>query len=181
MLVGGSTRIPKVQQILSDFFGKQLTHRVNPDEAVAIGATILAAKLQDEARLAELGEDQVKLNNPGVALGGDLVIKETIAHNLQLQVECDGDESDMSCIIPRGTQIPCSLWQYYVTGNDNQTEVQIPVYQGDSAHSYENKEIACFMMNIDPRPANEVERFTVTFEYDNNSVLNVTCKENFEG
>lgn len=70
---------------------------------------------------------------------GRLDIKDAIAHSLQLQVECEGGGKDMSCIIPRNSPIPCSKWQFYVTGDDNQTLIEIPVYQGESDYSHENK------------------------------------------
>jgi len=87
----------------------------------------------------------------------------------------------MSLVIPKNTPIPCSKFQYYVTGDDNQTIIEIPTYQGESEYSHENKQIDHFTMNIDPRPAFEVERFIVTFDYDANNILKVTATENVQG
>lgn len=85
------------------------------------------------------------VNAPKFGLGpGDFDIKDACAHSLQLQVECEGGGKDMSCIIPKNTPIPIKAWQYYVTGDDNQTVIEIPVYQGESDYSYENKQIDYF-------------------------------------
>ena len=170
VLVGGSTRIPYVQKLLENFFKKRLTYRVNPDEAVAEGATLLAAQLTD------LGIGKVE-----PCFLTDFAIGDRSTHALQLQIECEGRGIDMSCIIPKNAKIPCEVCQYYVTGEDNQTLIEISVYQGDSAYSYENKQIDHFTMPIDPRPAYEPERFKVIFEYDENNILRVTVEENVAG
>lgn len=98
-----------------------------------------------------------------------------------MQVEAEGQNVDMSFIIRRQEPIPCSKWQFYVTGDDNQTIIEVPIYQGESDFSWENRLIGNFSMAVAPRPAYEVERFTITFDHDKNGILNVTATENFEG
>lgn len=153
ILVGGSTRIPLVQELVKDFYGKQPSKGVNPDEAVAIGAAIQS----------------------GIMEGGfeGIVLIDVVP--LSLGTEVVG--GIFSKIIDRNQAIPCSNTQIYTTTEDNQTSINFPVYQGEREIAKENKHLGEFTLGgLAPAPRG-VAKVEATMQIDNNGILNVTAKD----
>ena len=157
VLVGGSTRIPKVQAMLSEFFnGKQLNHSVNPDEAVAYGAAIQASILSGGAKDSKLNE---------------VLLLDVIP--LSLGLKTAGDV--MTVLIPRNTTIPCKKTQVFSTYSDNQPAVTIEVYEGERAMVRDNNKLGSFdLSGIAPAPRG-VPQIEISFDVDANGILNVTA------
>uniref|UniRef100_A0A7N2MFR2 Heat shock cognate 70 kDa protein n=1 Tax=Quercus lobata TaxID=97700 RepID=A0A7N2MFR2_QUELO len=157
VLSGGSSRIPKVQQLLQDFFdGKELCKSLNPDEAVAYGAAVQAAILT--------GIRNEKLQ--------DLVLLDVTP--LSLGVSVKGTE--MSIVIPRNTAIPTEKEGYY-TVSDNQTSALISIYEGERARTCDNNLLGQFNLSGIPPAPRGVARINVCFNIDTNGILNVSAKE----
>ncbi|KAG0551700.1 hypothetical protein BDA96_01G445500 [Sorghum bicolor] len=157
VLVGGSTRIPKVQNMLREFFcGKELCQSINPDEAVAYGAAIQASILcggTDDGRLV------------------DMLLRDVTPLSLGIETE---DNFTMSVIIPRNTSIPTKKSRRFTTIDDNQTTVSIPVYEGESAKTWNNNLLGKFeLTGIPPAPRGK-PRLETTFEIDANGILKVS-------
>ncbi|KAJ0453478.1 putative Heat shock protein 70 family [Helianthus annuus] len=156
ILVGGSTRIPKVQHLLRDFFdGRDLCKSVNPDEAVAYGAAIMAAKVSGSS------DKSVK----------DVVLRDVTPLSLGVQVRGEL----LSVVIPRNTPIPTSNAKKYITTEDNQSAVGIKVYQGERSKSTDNHLLGEFeIFGIPPAPKG-VSTVMKCFEIDANGILTVTA------
>ncbi|KAJ0829513.1 putative Heat shock protein 70 family [Helianthus annuus] len=156
ILVGGSTRIPKVQHMLQDFFdGRDLCRSVNPDEAVAYGAAIMAAKVSGSS---------------------DKCVQDVLVHDvtpLSLGVEIKGDV--LSVVIPRNTPIPTSNAQPYYTTCDDQTSIEIKVYQGERSRSTDNHLLGKFRISGIPPAPKGVSTVIECFEIDANGILTVTA------
>ena len=135
-MIGGSTRIPRVQAILQEFFnGKSLCKRINPDEAVAYGAAVLAANLSLNVQ-----------EKSGSKLAG-LTLMDVTA--LSLGIELVGGK--MSVIIPRNTCIPYSHTRTYYNNEDNQTEAHIQVFEGENVFTKDNRLLGDFeLKNMPP-------------------------------
>ena len=157
ILVGGSTRIPKVVEMVKDYFGgKEVNKTINPDEAVAYGAAVQAAivnNFEDDAL-----EKLVLLDVTPLSLG----------------LEVKGGEMDV--LVPRNTSIPCKKSMKYQNVRDNQPQVRVKVYQGESKFVQRNHFLGEFTMKIPPKPKGQV-RIEVTFELDINGICIVTAKE----
>ncbi|CAN6301373.1 unnamed protein product [Urochloa humidicola] len=161
VLVGGSTRIPKVQSMLRDFFnGKELCRSINPDEAVAYGAAIQASVLSGET-------------SDGMV--GDMVLLDVTPLSLGIEVELD---RTMSVVIPRNTAIPTTKKKEgFTTVFDNQTRVHIKVYEGEGTSTKDNNLLGEFLLtSILPAPMG-VPCIDVTFDIDANGVLNVSAED----
>lgn len=158
VLVGGSTRIPKVQEILSNLFdGKELCKSINPDEAVAYGAAVQGAILTQTYN----GETDL------------LVIDAT---PLSLGIEVQGTVMDI--IIPRGSAIPTKKTKTYSTSSNNQPIVKLRIFEGERELTKFNNLLGEFeLSNIPPMPRG-IPQIEVTYDIDANSILNVTAVEN---
>jgi molecular chaperone DnaK len=153
ILVGGMTRMPKVQQKVKEIFGKEPVKGVNPDEVVAMGAAIQAGVLKGEVK------DVLLLDVTPLSLG----------------IETLGGV--FTVIIPRGTTIPTRRSQIFTTATDNQTAVTIHVLQGERPMAKDNKSIARFdLVGIPPAPRG-VPQIEVTFDIDADGILHVTAKD----
>ncbi|XP_076927014.1 heat shock cognate 70 kDa protein-like [Bidens hawaiensis] len=157
ILVGGSTRIPKVQHMLQQLFGgKDLCRRLNPDEAVAFGAAVLAAKLNDSTDKSVC----------------DLLLLDVTP--LSLGIEVRGKVFDI--VIPRNTQIPTKKFKKYHTLEDNQSATRIVVYQGERTKSTMNHLLGSFSaFGIPPAPKGDM-KVEICFEIDLDGILIVTSK-----
>jgi len=153
ILVGGMTRMPRVQQKVKEIFGKEPVKGVNPDEVVAMGAALQAGVLKGEVK--------------------DILLLDVTP--LSLGIETLGGV--FTTIIPRGTTIPTRKSQIFTTATDNQTSVTIHVLQGERPMAADNKSIARFeLVGIPPAPRG-VPQIEVTFDIDADGILHVTAKD----
>ncbi|MBC1238607.1 molecular chaperone DnaK [Nostoc linckia z18] len=157
VLVGGSTRIPAVQQIVKQVLGKDPNQSVNPDEVVAVGAAIQAGVLAGDVT-------------------GILLLDVT---PLSLGVETLGGV--MTKIIPRNTTIPTKKSEVFSTAVDGQTNVEIHVLQGEREFSADNKSLGTFRLDGIPPAPRGVPQIEVVFDIDANGILNVTAKDKGTG
>ena len=157
ILVGGSTRIPKIQEIVETFFGKEPHKGVNPDEVVGLGACIQGGVLAGDVT------DVLLLDVTPLSLG----------------IETLG--SVMTALIPRNTTIPTEKTEVFSTAEDNQTVVEIHVLQGERKMALDNKTIGKFQLTGIPPAPRGMPQIQVTFDIDANGILNVSAKDNATG
>ena len=159
ILVGGSTRIPALQQIVKDIFGREPSKAINPDEAVSIGACVQGAVLNKEG---------------GV---GDIVLLDVTP--LTLGIETLGGV--MTKLIDANTTIPCKKSEVFSTAADNQTEVTIHVLQGERPMAAQNKSIGKFNLTGIMPAKRGIPQIEVSFDIDANGILKVTAKDKATG
>ena len=157
IMVGGSTRIPAVQEAVKKFFKKELNYTVNPDQVVAIGAAVQAGVLSDEIK------DVLLLDVTPLSLG----------------IETLGQV--MTTLIPKNTTIPTKKSEVFSTAQDNQSLVSINVLQGERSMAQDNKSLGRFdLSGIAPAPRG-VPQIEVSFEIDTNGIINVSAKDKATG
>ena len=157
ILVGGSTRIPKVQEIVEKFFGKKPNRSVNPDEVVAVGAAIQGAVLSGDVK------DVLLLDVTPLTLG----------------IETMGGV--LTAMIPSNTTIPTKKMEIFSTASDNQPGVQIHVLQGERPMAAQNKSLGMFNLDGIPPSPRGVPQIEVTFDIDANGLLHVSAKDKGTG
>jgi molecular chaperone DnaK len=157
VLVGGSTRIPRVQQVVRELFGKEPHKGVNPDEVVAVGAAVQAGVLAGEVK--------------------DLLLLDVTP--LSLGIETLGGV--MTTLIPRNTTIPTRKSDVFSTAADNQTQVEVHVLQGERQFARDNRTLGRFnLVGLPPAPRG-VPQIEVTFDIDANGIVNVSAKDKGTG
>jgi molecular chaperone DnaK len=153
VLVGGSTRVPKIQQLVKEYFGKDPHKGVNPDEVVAVGAAIQGGVLKGEVK------DVLLLDVTPLSLG-----LETLG-------------GVMTTLIPRNTTIPTKKSETFSTATDNQTSVEVHVLQGEREFARDNRTLGRFqLVGLPPAPRG-MPQIEVTFDIDANGIVNVTAKD----
>jgi molecular chaperone DnaK len=157
VLVGGQTRMPKIQEEIKKIFGKEPNRSINPDEVVAIGAAVQAGILQGEVR------DVLLLDVTPLSLG----------------IETLGQVSTV--LISKNTTVPTSKTQTFSTAADNQTTVEIHVLQGERPMAPDNKTLGKFILGGIPPSPRGVPQIEVIFDIDANGILNVTAKDKATG
>ncbi len=157
IMVGGSTRLPKANKVVRDFFGKDLNKGINPDEVVAAGAAIQAGVLKGDVK------DVLLLDVTPLSLG----------------IETLGGV--MTKLIEKGTTIPVKKSQVFSTADDNQPAVSIHVSQGEREFARDNKSLGMFELSDIPAAPRGVPQIEVTFDIDANGVLNVSAKDKGTG
>ena len=157
VLVGGQTRMPKIQQMVKELFGKEPNKGVNPDEVVAIGAAVQAGVLAGEVK--------------------DLLLLDVTP--LTLSIETMGGVA--TGMITRNTTIPTKKTETFSTAADNQTEVEVHVLQGERPMAAQNRTLGKFKLGGIPTAPRGVPQIEVTFDIDANGILNVTAKDNATG
>ena len=157
VLVGGQTRMPKIQELVKKMFGKEPHRGVNPDEVVAVGAAVQAGVLAGEVK--------------------DLLLLDVTP--LTLAIETLGGVATQ--MIPRNTTIPTKKTETFSTAADSQTEVEVHVLQGERPMAAQNRTLGKFKLAGIPPAPRGVPQIEVTFDIDANGILNVTAKDNATG
>ena len=157
VLVGGQTRMPRIQHLVKDMFGKEPHRGVNPDEVVAIGAAVQAGVLAGDVK--------------------DLLLLDVTP--LTLAIETLGGVA--TPMIPRNTTIPTKKSETFSTAADSQTEVEVHVLQGERPMAAQNRTLGKFKLAGIPPAQRGVPQIEVTFDIDANGILNVTAKDNATG
>jgi molecular chaperone DnaK len=153
VLVGGSTRIPKVQQLVKEFFGREPNRSVNPDEVVAVGAAIQAAVLGGEVK--------------------DILLLDVTPLTLGIKVE----GGILAPLIGRNSTIPTRKAQVFSTAADNQSGVTVEVYQGERPMAEDNRKLGNFDLSGIPPAPRGVPQIEVAFDLDQNGIMNVSAKD----
>ena len=169
VFVGGSTRIPKIKELIHNyFFDININDSINPDEAVAYGAAIQAAKLMQQGN--DILNDVILMDITPFSLGTDIINNST-------NPEIRKRGRLMSVIIPKGTRIPTEKTQNYVTTRDNQTIIPVGIYEGEEKYVKDNHLLGNFnLIDLPKKPAGKVN-CNITFSIDENGILLATATE----
>ena len=157
VLVGGQTRMPKIQEEIKKLFGKEANKEINPDEVVAVGAAVEGGILQGEVR--------------------DVLLVDVTP--LSLGIETLGGVNTV--LIPKNTAIPTSKSQVFSTAADNQPSVEIHVLQGERSMAEDNKTLGRFILDGIPPSPRGIPQIEVAFDIDSNGILNVSAKDKATG
>jgi molecular chaperone DnaK len=157
VLVGGQTRMPKIQELVKNLFGREPHRGVNPDEVVAVGAAVQAGVLSGDVK--------------------DLLLLDVTP--LTLSIETLGGVA--TTMIPRNTTIPTKKTETFSTASDSQTEVEVHVLQGERPMAAQNRTLGKFKLGGIPPAPRGVPQIEVTFDIDANGILNVAAKDNATG
>lgn len=162
LLIGGSTRIPLVQRVIREKFGKEPRFEVNPEEAVAMGAAVQAG-----IKMGELSGES------------DIIVTDVCPYTLGTEVLKDYGgimlPGFFDSLIKRNTTIPVTVKKMYCTASDDQERVEINIYQGDESIAVKNSFIGSFMLENIPKAKAGEEKIEVSFSYDINGILNVSA------
>jgi molecular chaperone DnaK len=153
VLVGGQTRMPRIQQLVKELFGKEGNKSVNPDEVVAVGAAVQGGVLRGEVK--------------------DMLLLDVTP--LTLSIETQGGVA--TPMIPRNTTIPTRKSEMFSTAADNQTSVEVHVLQGERPMASQNRTLGKFLLTGIPPAPRGVPQIEVAFDIDANGILNVTAKD----
>ena len=173
VFVGGSTRIPKVKQLVQNYFYDiHINDTINPDETVAYGAAIQAAKLNKQG--GDILNDVILMDITPFSLGINV-------YNKSKNIEIKNKGSLMNVVIPKGTKIPVTITKNYKTSVDNQEKIRIGVYEGENYYVKDNHLLGKFkLVNLPPKKVREVT-FDEIFSLDSDGILTVTAIETSEG
>lgn len=161
ILVGGQTRMPKVQEVVKSIFGKEPKWAVDPDKAVALGAAILGGILTD-------GDEKIF---------EDVTPQDVLPHSLGVRLK----SGNMKKLIIKGTTIPAKESQIFSTAEDNQSAVTVHVRQGERVRADDNTSLGCFDLKGIPPAPRGVPKIEVTFDIDANGILNVSAIDKATG
>ena len=163
IIVGGSTRIPKIQQILKEYFGKEPTNKIHPDEVIAIGASIQGYR------------ENLNLENI------DGIEKLIFLDYTHLSIGYELSNGEMEIVIPKNTSIPCEKNIRCQTIKDNQSTIIFKIYEGERLLAKGNKFLGRYEINnIPPKPKGKII-ININFQINTNGILNVILEENFSG
>jgi molecular chaperone DnaK len=184
LLVGGATRMPYVRERVTEYFGQGPSEQIDPDEAVAVGATAQAALIRDDSLpMLPSGEDQSvnsrpERDRPSLPTIEDVVLLDVTSQSLATETTArDETEKPYSVLIPANSTVPTRATGIFTTSHDRQKYVRFPVYQGNSPVLDENELLEEFRVGpIPPRPVGEAN-IEIEFELDQNGMLHVSAED----
>lgn len=180
LLVGGATRMPQIKRRITEYFGQEPSKRINPDEAVAVGAAAQAAIIDREVLPATASRTDPTNSEEmfGSATANNVILLDVAPQSLGIGLlDLETHEPHYHVIIERNTPIPVRDSYMTTTVQDSQTEIEIPVYQGDSDRLEENELLDEFELGPLPKRPEGVANIEVKFMLDENGILNVSARD----